>query len=254
MSIFDGDRKYGILGTIVFHGIVIGVLLLFGFAQPAVVYPEPDGILVDFGELVIGDDAGANTAPEAAPNNPQQAEDVDDGVVTQTEEPSIPIKKNKTTVETTKPTVSPEEAQKITQEQEFKRKMDALAGKLSQGGGTGTSGTAGNSTTGANGGDPGNPNGTSAQNTKGTPGNPMGNGDAVHFVKPENTVNCNNPIDLVLRVNSSGTVVKVEFVNTALSEQSCIEAAKEAAKKITFPPDTKDVRYARITYNYSVSH
>ncbi len=254
MSVFDGDRKYGIIGTIVFHGIVVLMLLLFGFAPSVVEYPEPDGILVDFGELVIGNDAGANTAPEATSNAPQQAENTEDAVVTQTEEPSITIKKNNTTVEKTEPTISPEEAERIRQEEEFRKKIDALRGNFSQGGGTGTDGIEGNSPTGANSGDPGNPNGGSARNTKGTPGNPLGKGDAVHFVKPENTVNCNNPIDLFLRVNSSGNVVKVEFANTALSEQSCIEAAKEAAKKITFPPDTKDVRYARITYDYSISH
>ena len=254
MSVFDGDRKYGILGTIVFHGIVVLLLLLFGFAPSTVEYPEPDGILIDFGELVIGDEAGANTAPESTPNTPQQAENTEKAVVTQTEVPSIAIKKNNTTVEKTEPTISPEEAERIRQEEVFRKKIDALGGNLSQGGGTGTEGHEGNSPTGANSGNPGQPNGGSARNTKGTPGNPLGKGDAVHFVKPENTVNCDNPIDLFLRVNSSGNVVKVEFVNTALSEQSCIEAAKEAAKKITFPPDTKDVRYARITYNYTVSH
>ena len=70
------------------------MLLLFGFAPSVVEYPEPDGILVDFGELVIGNDAGANTAPEATSNAPQQAENTEDAVVTQTEEPSITIKKN----------------------------------------------------------------------------------------------------------------------------------------------------------------
>ena len=76
----------------------------------------------------------------------------------------------------------------------------------------------------------------------------------MHYEKPTNTVNCNNPIELILRVDARGNVVRIETVNTALSEQSCIEAAKAAAKKITFPPDSKDVRYAKITYDYSVSH
>lgn len=254
MAIFDGDRKYGIIGTIVFHGIVVLILLLFAFDPPTIEYPEPDGILVDFGVLVIGDDNGANTAPEASPNNPQQAENVHAAVATQTDESSVTIKKNKTSIATPEPTISPEEAEKIRQEQEFKKKMDALAGKLSQGGGSGTDGSAGNSATGASTGDPGHPNGTKAQNTKGNPGNPLGKGDVVHYEKPTNTVNCNNPIELILRVDARGNVVRIETVNTALSEQSCIEAAKAAAKKITFPPDSKDVRYAKITYDYSVSH
>ncbi|MCQ2959054.1 MAG: hypothetical protein MJ198_02570 [Bacteroidales bacterium] len=255
-ELFGGDRKYGIIGTLLVHGIVLIILLLFGFSAPPIEFPEPDGILVDFGELVVGDNDGAASEPVAVnPSAPSQNQSVDDAIVTQEETPSISIKKNKTKVDETpkQPELTPEEQERIRQEAEFKQKMDALTGRLSQGGGTGTEGTAGNSSTGAESGKPGNPNGTSAKNTKGNPGTPYGNGDAVSLVKPTNTQNCDNPIVLTVTVNSDGKVMDIKKVETALSEQSCIEAAKAAARKTIFQPDSREVRYAKITYEYTMS-
>ncbi len=254
-ELFGEDRKFGIIGTLLVHGIVLIILLLFGFSAPPLEFPEPDGIVVDFGELVVGDDAGAPVEPVAVnPSTPSQPQSSEDSYVTQADVPSIPIKKNNTKVETPKqPELTPEEQERIRQENEFKQKMDALTGKLSGGGGTDGAGTAGNSTTGASTGKAGNPNGTESKNKKGNPGSPYGNGDAVNLVKPSNTSNCNNPIVLTVVVNSAGVVTSIQSVETALTEQACINAAKEAAKKTTFQPDERAMRYAKITYEYTTS-
>ena len=250
----DRNKQYGIIGTLVIHGVALLVLLLFGFAPPKVEYPEPDGIVVDFGELVIGDSEGADVPTVAEPTTTSSPEVNEAPVITQTEVPSVSIKENKKKVTETKdPELSPEEQERLRQEKEFKDRMDALAGKMNQSGGNGT-GTGGNSETGAASGKAGNPNGTgNSGNTKGNPGNPLGNGDASHLVKPSNTTNCNNPIVLTVKVDASGKVIAIQKVETALSEQACIEAAKEAARKTTFPADNKDVRYAKITYEYTMS-
>ncbi|MBP5583748.1 MAG: hypothetical protein J6X43_07330 [Bacteroidales bacterium] len=249
----EKNNTYGIIGTIVVHGIVLLILLLFGFAPPKVEFPEPDGILVDFGDLVVGDSDGAAESAVSTPtaSTPHVNESP---VVTQDATPSIPVHAPKTTVEETTPEISPEEQERIRQEEEFKAKMDALAGRMNQGDGTGNEGSAGNSSTGSESGTPGNPNGSgNTGNTKGNPGNPYGNSDAVHLVKPTNTQNCDNPIVLTITVNSQGNVVDIKKVEPALSEQSCIEAAKAAAKKTTFQPDSKEIRYAKITYEYTMS-
>ncbi|MBR5433531.1 MAG: hypothetical protein IK117_03765 [Bacteroidales bacterium] len=250
----DKSKRYGIIGTIVVHAIVLAVLLLFGFAPPEVEFPEPDGILVDFGDLVVGDNTGAESSASVTESVTAQPEVNDAPVVTQNAEPSISIRENKNKVEETKqPELTPEEQERIRQEAEFKAKMDALAGKMNQHG-DGGEGTAGNSSTGSEFGTPGNPGGSgNSGNTKGTPGNPYGNGDAVHLVKPTNTQNCDNPIVLTVTVNSQGYVVDIKKVETALSEQSCIEAAKAAARKTTFQSDSKEIRYAKITYEYTMS-
>ena len=252
----EKNNTYGIIGTIVVHGIVLLILLLFGFAPPKVEFPEPDGILVDFGDLVIGDNTGAESPSSVTEPVTAQPEVNDAPTVTQTEVPSIPVKTNKNKVEETKtPELSPEEQERIRQEAEFKAKMDALTGKLGGGGSTGE-GTAGNSNEGKTNGNAGRPNGGKSPNKKGTYGSPYGNGDAVQLVKPSNTTNCNNPIVLNVKVDANGNVIEIQSTETALSEQSCIDAAKAAARKTKFPPQAEGsgIRYAKITYEYTVSH
>ncbi|MBR4114935.1 MAG: hypothetical protein IKK40_02885, partial [Bacteroidales bacterium] len=122
----EKNNTYGIIGTIVVHGIVLLILLLFGFAPPKVEFPEPDGILVDFGDLVVGDNTGAKSPSSVTEPVTAQPEVNDAPTVTQTEVPSIPVKTNKNKVEETKtPELSPEEQERIRQEAEFKAKMDA---------------------------------------------------------------------------------------------------------------------------------
>jgi hypothetical protein len=50
MSNFFKNNKNGLIGTIVFHGLVLLVLLLFGFSEPQIQFPEPEGIVIDFGD------------------------------------------------------------------------------------------------------------------------------------------------------------------------------------------------------------
>jgi hypothetical protein len=251
----DNSKKYGIIGTLAIHGIVLAILLLFSFSAPTVEYPEPDGIVVDFGELVMGDSDGATETTVAEPTQTATVQNNEPSVVTQNDVPSIPVKTNPTKVDEATPELTPEEKERIRQEEEFKKRMDALAGKMNQGGGNGGEGNGGNSETGAESGKAGNPNGSgNSGNTKGNPGNPLGNGDAVHLAKPNSTTNCNNPITLTVKVDASGKVVAIQSFTNGYLEQMCIDAAKEAAMKTTFPPDSKSIRYAKITYEYTVSH
>ena len=50
----DKNHKYGILGTIIFHGIVLIILFIFSFKPSPPPYPDPEGILISFGDNTEG--------------------------------------------------------------------------------------------------------------------------------------------------------------------------------------------------------
>ena len=173
--------------------------------------------------------------------------------------PDIPPKdlNNIGATKPTSPLISEAEKERLRKEEEFRSRMQGLAAGGLGNKGTNT-GTPGNSSDGASSGFAGAPNGSlNGKNVKGTPGSPFGNGDATHLVKPENTINCDKKVELTLKVDAQGNVTDVVDVETAISEQGCIDAAKRAARKTKFPPAAnalqQPVRYARIIYDYSVS-
>ncbi len=241
----------GIIGTVVFHGILIVCLFIFAFTPPAAEFPEPNGILVNFGELVAGEEAASpesqtNPQPEQKSDESTPNESASENAVTQNSVESIAIKASDKLSDKT-PTLTAEEQEKIRKQEEFKQQQQNLLHKN-------LSGKPGNSENGANSGDPGNPNGDkNAKNVKGSPGNPLGNKDAQYLAKPLNTLNCNKPIELTVKIDSRGNVIAISDIETALSESSCIEAAKRAAMQNRFSSDSREVRYAKITYDYTIS-
>lgn len=249
------NKMFGIIGTVLFHVILIVILVLSAFKAPEIEFPEPYGIAITFGEEIKGD--GEIKSEEIAPQPqeeqvPQQSNSSAsaDDVVTNDNSNAISVKKS-TKPNETKPELTAEEKQKLEQEkaaEEKRQQQQQLANKN-------FSGNPGNGDEGKDDGKAGdiqgNPN---SKNKKGTPGNPLGNKDAKYLAKPLNTTNCNKPIELTVKINSQGTVVAITDIETALSEQSCIEAAKTAAKQNRFESDpSREVRYAKITYDYTVS-
>lgn len=249
------NNIYGIVGTIVFHAILIIILVLFAFKTPHVEFPEPNGIAITFGEEVEGD---GDPKPEEVSPNPQEEQipqesnpsaPQDDFVSSDNQSPVVVKKTIKPTEN--KPELTQEEKEQLEKqkkEEEWRKRQQSLAGYN-------FSNNPGNSNDGKDDGNAGDKNGNPAsKNTKGTPGNPLGNKDAVYLAKPLNTTNCNKPIELTVKINSQGNVVAITDVETALSEQACIEAAKTAAKQNRFVSDpSREVRYAKITYDYTVS-
>ncbi|OQA99931.1 MAG: hypothetical protein BWY22_00115 [Bacteroidetes bacterium ADurb.Bin217] len=246
---------YGIIGTVLFHAILIIILVLFAFKAPVVEFPEPHGIAITFGEEVQGDgdvqpdETAEQTQEEQTPQESSNTAANDD-VITDNNSDATPVRKNPTTA-TTQKELTPEEKEQLEKEkaeEEFRKRQQQLAGNN-------FSNNPGNTENGAENGNPGDKNGNPAsKNTKGTPGNPLGNKDATHLEKPLNTTNCNKPIELTVKINSQGSVIAITDVETALSEQSCIEAAKSAAKLNRFASDpSREVRYAKITYDYTTS-
>lgn len=46
---FIKDNKNGIIGTVLFHVMLLLIILFFGFAAPEPKFPDPEGILINFG-------------------------------------------------------------------------------------------------------------------------------------------------------------------------------------------------------------
>jgi len=246
----------GLVGTIAFHAILLTILLLFSFTKPEPVHPEPYGITIEFGEEVIGiEDAGIETAQtenqeNIQPTTPTNAASATEDIVTQdnTDAPTVNTSTKPQVEPTPKPTQEEIEAAKKAEE------LRQLQETLNSGNMTGTRG---NSTTGSTTGIPGSPDGGNIPtNGIGSIGNPYGNDDATHLKRPMGTENCNKPIKLTVMIDALGNVTKVTKVETALSEQSCINAAKKVALEAKFPSNESITgpRYAEIVYKYTFSN
>jgi TonB family protein len=134
------EHKNGLIGTLITHGIVLALLLLFGFFTPLPL-PGEEGILVNFGNSDNGlgaeEPAPGNTAPEknqeekhaparVTPPPPQKkaAPPVEkEEVVTQSLEKTaaIPTTKKKKTVEKSKEEL---EKERILREQRRQEQLD----------------------------------------------------------------------------------------------------------------------------------
>ncbi len=58
---FIKDNKNGIIGTLVFHLLLLLIIIFFGFAAPEPKFPDPEGILINFG---TDDNGSGNIEPE----------------------------------------------------------------------------------------------------------------------------------------------------------------------------------------------
>lgn len=251
----DKKKTYGILATLIFHGILVILLFSMSFYKTETIFPDPEGIQVDFGELIQGEESNSqedNTSivkPEQQNQESQMSESSND-VVTQDNEDAITVKKNNNqNTQNQNTELTQEELERIKREEQQKQ-IDAKFKSNT------FSDNPGNSTTGKKSGTPGDPKGSGTTgNKRGTPGNPYGNGDATSWVKPTNTKDCNKPISLTVQIDAYGNVIKIVDRETALSEQACVVAAENAAKKVKFPsePSATGPRYAIITYDYTVS-
>ncbi len=253
----DKRNMQGLVGTILFHGVLLIILLIFSFSSSPYQYPEPEGIVIDFGELVQGDESVAFQEYQKVQEQEQVVDVVHtnavQNVATQDAENTITAPKKDTTA-IVKNEISPEEIARQERERielAEKARIDAMfKNKLD-----GSSGNSGNSETGAVSGVVGDPHSTLHGSRKGSPGNPYGNKDVTSWEKPLYTQNCNKQIQLTLQIDNMGNVIAITKVETALSEQACIMAARKAAMKVKFPSDPTVIgpRYANIEYEYTVS-
>lgn len=254
------NNKYGIIGTIVFHGIVLVILLLCGFSAPKTEFPEPDGIVIDFGEMVMGEEAAPNetTQSETTAKNVESVpqETAPKTVATQESESIVQVKKqdekrNESAEKTTEKELTPEE---MAQQEWIRQQQERANKNFAQNSGNGT-GIGGNSEFGVKDGHAGAPNGSVGGNSKGSRGNPFGKGDMSGGKITEKTYDCNTPISFELLIDREGNVIKIDKTIAGALSTECQDAARRAAMTAKFPKASatdKDIRYAKIEYDYSM--
>src|SRR5690554_863032 len=245
----------GLLGTLIFHGALVIILLIFSFTPAPYEYPEPEGIVIDFGQMVQGEDVQVESSTEQSEQTPteqsQSSASPEPEVVTQTNVDAPSVTDTENPDPSPENEITPDERERIEREQREQEERERIDAMFRDRFGD----NPGNSDVGDESGDPGDPRATSVGDKKGSPGNPYGNKDVTSWSKLINTQNCNKSIQLTVRLDNLGNVLSITKIETALSEQACIEAAKKAAMKVKFPSDraSTNPRYAVVTYDYTIS-
>lgn len=246
------SNKYGIVGSFLFCGILL-ILLLFIYL-PGLKKPEDEGLMISFGETEQG--SGMTETPTPKPvvvpvsPPPKPVKPVKQDLMTQTDN-SLAIAEQKRKDEQRKEQQILER-QRLEDERiqaEKKRKQQEAIEKASMDGMFGN-----NKSTGS---------GTSTDNTQ--KGNPVGKGSSGgnswslsgrdlsgRLVLPSYNENVEGLITVIIRVDQSGRVTSASIGSpTNISNSQTRNAAKTAAENTRFTSG-KDVSSGSITYNFKL--
>lgn len=263
-------NKNGILGTILFHGALILVILFLGFST-SLPLPEEEGILINFGT----DDFGFGEIEPAysdLPDNqeimPQQEEYIPESdneeIITQDFEESVPIEEKKVTTE--KQTVKKEivtetvkETEEIPQPVIEEKKVNERAlykGKSSTSESAGSEGiTQGEGNQGSITGSPDSDNYASGLSSgSGGVEFSLAGRNPLYLPKPKYEYQVEGKVVVEIRVDRNGNVTyaRAGVKGSTTNDENLIKAAQEAALKARF--DSKsDAAYTQtgtITYHF----
>lgn len=267
----DKDQRNGLIGTIIFHGILF---ILFIFLGLSYYDPKPEaGVLINFG---YADDGLGSEAIEssqtASPTSSSQTE-TEESVQTQDwqDAPSINSSEKSTqTQETVEKPVreeKPQESEVKPVEKPEPKPSDALQNilnktKNSQAGGEGV--TEGGGDQGKENGDPKSSNriGDGGGNGTGDGNYLLGNRLALAKPKPDYPCNDEGRVVVKIYVNQSGKVVRavagerIPGGAASTTTSSCLyEQAKKAALQTTWEADgsAPDQQSGYIVYNFKKS-
>ena len=263
-------RKYGILGTVLFHGILLALLIFFGFSTPLPL-PEEEGILVNFGtsntgsgniEPVRSEPARSEPAPQ-----PTTAVQKKSPVITQDFEEAPAIKEKsqgKTETPVTKPepkpvkkpATEPQKEEPVKEEKKEVVNTRALyTGKSSSGDKTGEGNTIGK-------GNQGNVTG-SENSTNHSQGSSSGNNgisfslagrNPLSLPKPDYNYQVEGKVVVEVTVDRLGNVTNaVAGVRGSTTlDENLLNAAKKAALLARFDtkPDAPAYQKGTITYHF----
>jgi len=257
--------KNGTIGTILFHGLLVGLFLFFGFSTPLPLPPEK-GIMVNFGNMETG---AGNTEPiqsnfsreETSPPPETVKESGKESLMTQDfeEAPSLPARetqKKETKKSTLEKPIREEQGEQKPVEKPREVNKKALFPARNNTGNTGGEGETGKA------GNQGNPFG-SVNSPNHAQGNSRGN-DGISFSlagrnplslpKPAYNYQVEGKVVVEVTVDRTGNVVSANpgvRGSTTLNEY-LLSAAKKAALKAKF--DTKSnapaIQKGTITYHF----
>ncbi|MGC9471307.1 MAG: hypothetical protein ACP5D1_07165 [Bacteroidales bacterium] len=120
-------HRRGLIGTVVFHGVLLVLFLILGFSPPEI--PEEEGILINFGSTETGsgliEPPRASATPEPQPSTPPPAEtsQPEEEVMTQDFEETAAVESGRE--ETTPPEKTPEQTAR-EKEMERQRRQEEL--------------------------------------------------------------------------------------------------------------------------------
>ncbi len=94
------EHKNGIIGTVIFHVILLMIFLFMGFVAPEPVFPDPEGILINFGtdDFGAGDVEPENNVSEPVPVVTNPVNNVQENM-TQDFQESVAINQEETNTE-----------------------------------------------------------------------------------------------------------------------------------------------------------
>jgi len=251
------SRIAAILGTLVFHILLVLALLFMAFRTPLPL-PGEEGVEVNLG---YSDDGMGDIQPEeaallqnTAPSQPAPSADEESVTENNTETPAIEKINKKTSKETSKPVVinkpQPEVPKQPTVNQNALYKGKSTQSK--PGGSQGITGKPG---------DQGNPNGTpGSTNYEGSGGKgngpkfDLGNRGVVSFVKPIYNSTEQGYIVVSIKVDRLGNVIetRVNPKGTQISEIGLQQQALIAARQTKFvaDPNAPEEQRGTITYKF----
>lgn len=265
------EHKEGIIGSILFHMIVLAIIVTFGLTTPLPL-PAEEGILIDFGDSEIG--LGENleksiTEPQAQPTPPptpiEEVEKEQNMTQDFEEAPVIEKKKEviKKKVEKPKPNKKPvektEEIVEIKKEEIIIEERKANQNAMFPGNKNNTGQTNTNQGNTSNGGNQGVPDGeVGVNNYNGTQSGGGGisfslaGRTRVNLPKPSYNINEGGIVVVKITVNREGIVTNAEAGvqgSTTLNE-NLLNAAKRAALSASFDRNlnANSIQSGTITY------
>lgn len=270
MSEFIKKHKKGIIGTIIFHAIIVTVFILFGYSTPLPL-PGEEGILINFGE----DDQGigqfeppvsesAQKEPVQESHEPEQESTTtptDDGSVTQDfeEAPAVKDEGKKEKTEEVKKETKTETKEEKTEEKKEEREVNEQAlfpGRDREKEKSTNEGiTEGQGNQGAPTGSPESDN-YSDLNSSGSEGvdYSLEGRNPESLPKPEYNYQIEGKVVVEITVNKDGNVTDANpgVKGSTTLEANLLNAAKKAALKAKFDrkPDAPAYQKGTITYYF----
>lgn len=241
----------GILGTALFHIVLLLIFLLVGFTPAPVEFPDDvGGILIDFGntDQGLGKEEPENTENTNPQNTSVQNNDNQEEIITQDYQETATVEEHHNT--------STQETNQKTTEETTQEDPEVNPDALFHGNNNVTS--EGNTN---NGGNQGDPNGTDTDNYDGGPGTGgisyslNGRSPVGKFPKPEYpSGNVSGKVVINIKVDKHGKVISVSVgKGTTATDERLIINAKKAAWKVRFNEDFSTIeQVGTITYNFSL--
>lgn len=248
MSGFWKNNKNGLIGTVLFHLALVLILVFFGFTAPPPEFPEPEGILIDFGDSETGlGEVEPESMNSNSANSSNNSEEAEEEIMTQDDVETVKVEKHNP-VQNNNPTNDDVEEEEVVKPEVNPNSLYSGNNNSSEGNTNGE-------------GNMGKPNGGDTNNyTGGDAGDGInysliGRSPSGKFPKPDYPPgNVYGKVVINIKVDKYGKVISVGVgKGTTTNDEALILSAKQAAWKVRFNEDYNSIEQTgTITYNFSL--